>query len=151
MGHIFAVFSPCELEAKDRRDAERSYPGLRFPDEGRLPSRQEIEAVLAAHQDWQVEYHAGKDWWTAFIQSPNRSASLRVDHYSGNPELPHSFHFDTGDPDLVVDIATAIAERCGPFFIVDESGGVVVMVYADGSRSDLGQDSAGGSRPARIH
>src|SRR5690349_16608064 len=110
MGHIFTAISPCELEAKDRRDAERSYPGLSFPDEGRLPSRLEIEGVLAAHQDWRVEFRTGKDWWTAFVQSPNRSASLRVDHYSGDPNRQHSFHFDTGDPDLVIDIAADIAE-----------------------------------------
>jgi hypothetical protein len=148
MGHIFSAISPCELTLKGRRDAESLYPGLRFPDEGRLPSRAEIEAVLAAHSDWQVELDTGKDWWTAFIRSPTLTASLRVDDYTGDPARPQSFHFDTGDPDLVVDIAVAIAERCGSFLVVDESGGIVVLVNQDGSRSDLGSDSAGGSRPA---
>src|SRR4051812_30908333 len=104
MGHIFAAFSPCELTEKDRHDAERMYPGLRFPDEGRLPSRLDIEAALKSHSDWQVELDTGKDWWTAFIRSPILTASLRVDHYSGDPARPHSFHFDTGDPDLVIDV-----------------------------------------------
>jgi len=148
MGHIFSAFSPCELTEKDRHDAERMYPGLRFPDEGRLPSRLDIEAALKSHPDWQVELDTGKDWWTAFIRSPTLTASLRVDHYSGDPARPQTFHFDTGDPDLVVDVAGAIAERCGPFLVVDESGGIVVLVMPDGSRSDLGKESAGGSRSA---
>lgn len=149
MGHIFAVFSPCELTEKDRRDAEANYPGLRFPDEGRLPSRLDIEAALKAHPDWQVEFRIGGDWWTAFIRSPTRTASLFVDHYSGDPARPHSFHFDTGDANLVADVAAAIAERCGSFLVVDESGLIAVLVNPDGSRSDLGAESSGGSRPAR--
>ena len=147
MGRIYAAISPCELTSEGRRDAERLYQGLRFPDEGRLPSRSEIAAVLAAHPDWQVEFDTGKDWWTASIQSPDQFASLRVDHYSGDPARPQSFHFDTGAPDLVVDVTAAIAEGCGPFLVIDESGGVVVLVNPDGSRSDLGVTPAGGSRP----
>lgn len=147
MGHIFAAISPAELTPQERREAERDYPGLRFPDEGRLASRTVIEAALAAHPEWQVELDTGKDWWTAFIRSPNRTASLRVDGYAGDPASPQPFHFDTGDPDLVVDVAAAVAERCGPFLVADESGGIVVLVMPDGSRSDLGKESAGGSRP----
>lgn len=148
MGYIFAVISPCELTPQARRDTERDYPGLRFPDEGRLPSRLEIEAILAAHPDWLVQLDTGKDWWTAFVQSPDRSASLRVSNYLGDPARPHSFHFDTGVPDLVIDIAAAIAERCGPFLVADETGGIIVLVNPDGSRSDVGETPAGGSRPA---
>ena len=148
MGHIFAVFSPCEMTQKDRYEAEVNYPGLRLPDEGRLPSRLDIEAALRAHPDWQVELRQGNDWWTALVRSPTRTASLFVERYSGDPARPHSFHFDTGDADLVADVASAIAERCGPFLIVDESGLIVVLVNPDGSRSDLGAEPVGGSRPS---
>lgn len=147
MGHIFSAISPCELTPKGRRDAERLYPGLRFPDEGRLPSRAEIEATLAAHPEWQVELDTGKGWWTAFIRSPTLTASLRVDGYSGELPRPHSFYFDTGDPDLVVDVVAAIAERCGPFLVVDESGEVVILVMQDGSREDIGQGHPGDHFP----
>ena len=147
MGHLFTVISPSDLSPKGRREVEADYPGLRFPDEGRLASRQDIEAAFAMHPDWQVEVDQGKDWWTAFVRSSGQTASLRVDDYSGDPARGQRFHFDTGDAELVVDIAAAVAERCGPFLILDESGGYVVLVNPDGSRMDVGQYPAGGSRP----
>src|SRR5262245_6700420 len=149
MGHIYSAISPCQLRPEDRREAELDYPGLRFPDEGRLASRLDIEAALATHPEWQVELDQGTDWWTAFVRSPDQPASLRVHGYSGDPARPQRFGFDTGDADLVVNIADAVAERCGPFLVVDESGGIVVLVNPDGSRSDLGSIPAGGSRPPR--
>lgn len=147
MGHVFAAISPAELTPQERREAERDYPGLRFPDEGRLASRSDVEAALAARPDWQCEFRQGSDWWAVFVRSPRQTASLRVDGYSGDPTRGHAFHFDTGDDELVVDVAAAVSERCGPFLVADESGGIVVLVMPDGSRSDLGKESAGGSRP----
>jgi len=148
MGHIFTVISPCELTPNGRREVEIDYPGLRFPDEGRLASRLDIEAALGTHPDWQAELDQGDDWWTVFVRSPGETASLRVDDYSGDPAHGQHFHFDTGDPGLAVEIVAAIAERCGPFLVMDESGGIVVLVNKDGSRLDLGQYPAGRSRSA---
>ena len=148
MGHIFVVASPSEMTLEQRRTVERDYPGLRLPEGGRLANRLDIEAAFAAHPDWQVEFHQGTEWWSAFVRSSGRTASLRVDRYKGDPSLQQAFHFDTGDAELVVDITAAIAERCGSFLIVDESECVIVMVNPDGSRSDVGETSVGGSRPA---
>jgi len=136
------------MTPEQRREIERDY-GVRLPDGGRLASRIDIEAALATRADWQVEFHSGNDWWTAFIRSPNRTASLRVDSYSGDPARAQPFHFDTGDSDLVADVTSAIAERCGPFLVVDESESVVVLANPDGSRTDVGRESVGGSRPAQ--
>lgn len=146
MGRIFVVASPSEMTPEQRSEIERDY-GVRLPEGGRLASRHDIEAALAAHPDWQVEFRSGNDWWTAFIRSPTRTASLSVERYSGDPARAHSFHFDTGDSELVADVASAVAARCGPFLVVDESESVVVLVNPDGSRSDVGQESVGGSRP----
>jgi hypothetical protein len=148
MGHIFVVASPSEMTLDQQRAIERDYPGLQLPAGGRLASRLDIEAAFAAHPEWQIEFHQGTGWWSAFVRCSNRTASLRVDRYEGDPSRAQSFHFNTGDADLVVDIAAAIARRCGPFLIVDESECIVVLANPDGSRSDLGQELAGGSRPA---
>jgi hypothetical protein len=147
MGHIFIAVSPCQLPPKERRQIEHDCPGLRIPDEGRLASRLDIEAALAAHPEWQVEFEQGDGWWSAFVRSQDRIASLRVRDYSGDPAFAQRFSFDTGDADLVVDIVAAVAERCGPFLVMDESGGYMVLVNPDGSRSDVGEWPAGGSRP----
>lgn len=143
MGRIFTALSPCELSPEGRRETEEAFPGLRLPDDGRLPSRLDIEAALASHPDWEVELDDGKDWWTAFVRSPTQTASLRVDDYAGDPSRGHHFHFDTGDPKLVVDVAAAIAARCGSLLVLDESGGVVVLVNPDGSRADVGKEKVG--------
>ena len=82
------------------------------------------------------------------VRSPSQSASIYVSNYSGDPTREQTFYFDGGDPALVVEIAAALAERCGPFLIAGEAGDIVVMLYPDGSRSDLGETPAGGSRPA---
>lgn len=148
MSYLYAVISPCELTPEQRRATERDYPGLRFPDEGRLPSRRDFEAVFAAHWEWQVELDQGAHWWTASVRGARDSASVYVSHYSGDPTREQGFYFDWGAPELVVEITAALAERCGSFSVAGEGGDIIVMVNPDGSRADVGETPAGGSRPA---
>lgn len=149
MGYLFSAISPCEFTPDQRRATERDYPGLRFPDEGRLPSRLDFEAIFTAHPDWRVDLRQGPDWWAADVHGSSESAWIRVSNYSGDPAREHHFYFDGGAPAFVVEIAAALAERCGSFLVVGEDGEIIVLVNPDGSRSDLGEVPAGGSRPPR--
>ncbi len=147
MGYFYVAISPSQFTAEQRRGTERDHPGLRFPDEGRLPSRRDFDAVFHEHPQWQVELDQGPSWWTAEVRSRSEFAELRVDDYSGDPAREHRFSFGGGDLDLVLEITGALAKRCGPFLIAGEGGDIVVMVYPDGSRSDVGETRTGGARP----
>lgn len=148
MGYFYVAISPCQFTAEQRRKTEQDHPGLRFPDDGRLPSQRDFEAVFGAHPEWQVDFGQRSNWWTADVRSPSQSASIRVDNYSGDPAREHDFYFESGDTEFVLEIADALAERCGPFLIAGEGGDIIVMVNSDGSRSDVGETPAGGSRQA---
>lgn len=148
MGYFYIAVSPCQFTVEQRRKTERDYPGLEFPDEGRLPSRHDFEAIFVAHPEWQVVFDQRSNWWTAVVRRSSQSAYIEVNNYSGDPVREQEFYFESGDTELVLEIADALAERCGPFLIAGEGGDIIVMVNPDGSRSDVGVTPAGGSRPA---
>lgn len=139
MGRVYAVIAPCELTQEEKRSLEMEHGGVSLPSGGRLPSRLDIEAALATNPAWQTECRGGADGWSVIVRDDRgRLASLRVSDYSGDRERAHSFHFDTGDPELVLDVTSAVARRCGPFVLADEGGTFVVLLREDGSRHSLG-------------
>ncbi len=132
MGVLYSVF-PVDDKARG------ALPDLGVSDapceNGRNPTPAEIRAVLGTLHDFKCTYTeqpAIGRTWQAMVEhtdDPDRGGwtLLNVSQYRGETQEAE-FWFEKGWPDLILRIVVGLASKCGPFFILPDTGDAAVVV-----------------------
>lgn len=110
------------------RQSEISLPDQVPP--GRYPSPAEMQDILENTPGIKTCYLVGKLSWQVTIMNLKDIgwAILAVKGFSGDLEVPYPFYFVGGWDELIVQVTSAIAKRCGPFVLLHESGAPPLVV-----------------------
>ena len=122
-------YSPIPLDeflGSDEATAWLEDYGLRLPESplpSRYPTASEIRMVIEALADYDVEYSRGDDTWVALVsdrRDPQNGlwASIYVFGDAAEENVPQSFYFERGDPELVARVTERLARYCGPFVLL---------------------------------
>jgi hypothetical protein len=91
----------------------------------RSPTLSEIRTILDNLEGYEVDYLIGRYNWQATITHPTRPewAALTVEDLSerSREDIPREFYFDRGWVELITEILEQLAEKCGPFVLVENS------------------------------
>jgi hypothetical protein len=137
MGTHYTVV-PLDQKCAEWLDAER-VPHPPVNDSSRYPTPREISEVLSQLPDFTVTIHSDAQAreWSAQIDAPGDSwAQIRVREFSSD-ETPHEFYFSKGWPEVVFIVTERLAQCCGTFVVVDDSGSRPVVVSPGADTRDL--------------
>jgi len=72
----------------------------------------------------QTDYLVGRDAWQVTLRERKDVgwATLSVEDFCGEIDVPHSFCFTDGWDELILQAAVGLARICGPLVLLPESG-----------------------------
>jgi hypothetical protein len=101
--------------------------GIPLPGEippGHYPAPDEIKSVLDALPGIRVAYQVSTSAWQATVTSRKDVswASLVVQDYGGDPDIPSPFYFEGGWDEMITLVTSRLAKICGPLVLLHDSG-----------------------------
>ncbi len=91
---------------------------------GRYPTPSEIRKVIEGIPGLRTNYLIADCAWQATLTSREDIcwASLQIKNYTGNPDEPHFFIFDSGWDEIILTVTSHLAKLCGPLVLLHDSG-----------------------------
>lgn len=107
--------------------------GVPLPDvipPGRYPAPVEIRTVAEQMPGFRTVYRISSSVWEVSILSRKDIswATLRVRDYCDDQDLAHQFYFEAGWDEVILQVTARLAQRCGPFVLLHDSGAVPQII-----------------------
>lgn len=122
MGVLYSA-QPLDTEVRQWLVEE----GLSVPTaDGSPPTPSDLEGALRQLQGYSVTFNIGEGVWQALVSDQkdpeNGPWTLLSATDADLPDQPCKFHFEKGSPELAIEIVHLIAQQCGPFVVVPDTG-----------------------------